>query len=59
MIKAKICENLDELNKVLAEAGKSKVDVKFTSQITGQVKDDSGVSRFAVVDRFLVLIEEK
>jgi len=58
MTKAKIAESLDDLNKILSEA-KKVVDVKFTSQITGRVKDESGVERYAVVDRFLILVEEK
>jgi len=56
-MKAHIVSSIDELNGLIA--GKKKVDIKFHSQVVGFDKDASGVNQPIVLDRFLVLTDEK
>ena len=54
-MKALIAENLKELNEILE---KEKVEeIKYSTHVVGKVRDNSGVEKWEVVDRFLVIIK--
>ena len=57
MAKAQIFENVDDLNNFIAD--KKKMEVQHHFQVVGSKKDASGQEQLIVLDRFLVLIEEK